>query len=473
MCDLKRTLSGVLLFFITIMSSANAETVLSLEDAVSLALKNNETLEQAQEDKEVAHERVKEAKGALFPKLEASYNYSRYFEIRDIPQYYFVAPNTTSNGNFLGLSSDTEPLGPTNPLGWHTVPLYGPAKEENEHTASISASQVLYTSGRVGNYLKAAKYGSQGANQYYAVEKRNLVFNVREAYLNTLLAKQALLIAKESLENTQNDHQVIQNKFKEGLSSKFDVMQHAVSVQNYRVNVNKAKNDLILAENYLKTIIGIRFEESLSLKDTFNDTYPAYNFERLKEVLLTNDPMLKTLEHGIAAGEYLLKAKKADYYPTLAAFGSAERSGDSEDFFPKDDEQNNTIVAGFQLTVPLYEGGIKRAKVSQALHDLRKSKLERLKVEKGLLLDLQNAYLSYLSSQKELETAASTVNVAQIAYDLAQLRYHTGMGSRSDLQDAALALSNTRLFVYKSKRDVNFHLYKIFRYCPNLPRNKK
>ncbi len=469
---LKKYLSGVLSVFFLVVTSANAETTLSLQGAINLALTNNEKLRQAEEDRQSAVDRVREARGALFPKLEASYKYSRYFEIREIPQYYNVAPNTGPGGSFIGLVSPNNSLSENNPLGWHTVPQYGPAIEDNEHTAGLTLTQVLFTSGRVTNYLRATKTGREAAENLYNAERHDLVLNVQNAYLDTLLAKQAVVIAEESLDNAEKDHQVIKNKLTEGVASNFDVMQHEVTVQNFHVILNKVQNSFTLAKNHLKTIIVIKFDEDIVLSDTFIGDFPEFNFNSLLEDMKKNEPTLKAIGHHVKANKYILKAKKADYFPVLSAFGSAERSGDSEDFFPDDDELDDTIVAGINLTIPIYEGGIKQSKVSQAVHDLKKSELEYDKIAKLLRLDLQNAFLTYLSSQRELETADKTVRVAQKAYELATLRYDTGMGSRSDLEDASLGLSNARLQYYMFKRNVNHYLYKIFRYCPGFSRSK-
>jgi outer membrane protein len=461
---MKNFLFGFLVFFFMVATPVQAQMKLSLKDGICLALKNNEKLRQVKEDQESAHDRVKEVKGALFPKLEASYNYNRYFDIKDIPQYYNVAPDMTSDGNYVGHQDPGASIGPDNPAGWHTVPLYGPYKDDNEHTAAITASQVLFTSGRLINYLRAAKTGSLGADLFYSSAKRNLVFLVQEAYMNVILAQYALEIADKSLNDSLNDYQIIKKKLDDGLASDFDAMQQEVTVQNFRVKLNKADNNLILSKNHLKVVVSLRFEETLNLTDSFIDKFPVFDFEYLLEEMLKHEPTLKALEKQIKASHYLLKATKADYFPMLAAFARAQRSGDSEDFSPDSDELDNTVMAGVTLTIPIYEGGTKSSKVSQALHDLNKARLEHKKIKKLLKLDLQNAYLSYVSSQNELKTATGTVKVAKKAYELAQLRYEVGLGSRTDLEDASLALANTRLLYYRSKRDVNLFLYKIQSY---------
>jgi len=428
---------------------------LSMEQAIEMALTHNEDLKQAEEDRISARERVKEARGAIFPTLEASYGYNRYFLIPDIPVPVGVAPEAAPDGS------------------WPLITQDFPAVNENEHVFGLTASQALFTSGRVSNYYRAAKAGSTGADLMYNRQKRLLILQVQGAYLNSLMAREVLDIARASLENTLNDHKIISQKFKEGLGSEFELMQHEVEVNNRRTGLITAENNLTLAKNYLKTIIGIDLKEEIVLTDSYNESFPDFKFEQIRQTMLKDEPSLKALDQAVKASKYLLKAYRADFYPIVAAFGSVQYSGDSDQFIPDSNDFSETLLAGIQVTIPIYEGGVKSAKKNQALRDLNKSRLELVKIRKLLTLDLQNAYLAYIASRKEMDSARETVKLAEKSYELAQLRYKTGLGSLTELQDTELTLTQVKLLYSKTTRDVNLHLYKIQSYISDDSRSKQ
>lgn len=460
-------------FFLSILvglaaGPAYGEVELSMEQAIEMAVANNENLKQAREDRLSAQERVKEARGAVFPKLEASYSYNRYFRIPDIPVPVGVAPEVAEDGSLLGGDGEGPP-GPDNP--WPLMTQDFPAVEDNEHVFSLTASQALFTSGRVTNYYRAAKAGSEAADLMYNRQKRLLTLQVQEAYLNSLLARETLAIARASLENTLKDHEIISQKFKEGLGSKFELMQHEVEVNNRRTALITAENNLTLAKNHLKVIIGTDLGEEVSLTDSYNESFPDFKFEEVRQTMLEVEPSLKALDQAVEADKYMWKVYKADYYPILAAFGSVQYSGDSDQFIPDGDDFSDTLLAGIQLTIPIYEGGVKSAKKNRALRDLNKSRLELVKVRKLLTLDLQNAHLGYIASRQEMDSARETVRLAEKAYELAQLRYQTGLGSLTELQDVELALTQAKLLYSKTTRDVNLHLYKIQSYISDNSRS--
>ena len=445
---------------------------LSMEQAIERALTHNENLKQAEEDRSSARERVKEARSAIFPTLEASYSYTHYFGIQEWPVSIGVDPDTAANGSFLGLDGQNPP-GPDNPLSWHLVTMDFPFTRENEHVFGLTASQALFTSGRVSNYYRAAKVGSTGADLMYNRQKRLLILQVQEAYLNSLMAREVLVIARVSLENTLNDHKIISQKFKEGLGSEFELMQHEVEVNNRRTGLITAENNLTLAKNYLKTIIGIDLKEEIVLTDSYNESFPDFKFEQIRQTMLKDEPSLKALDQAVKAGKYLLKAYRADFYPIVAAFGSIQYSGDSNQFIPDSDDFYETLLAGIQVTIPIYEGGVKSAKKNQALRNLNKSRLELVKIRKLLTLDLQNAYLAYIASRQEMDSARETEKLAEKSYELAQLRYKTGLGSLTELQDTELTLTQVKLLYSKTTRDVNLHLYRIQSYISDDSRSKQ
>lgn len=432
--------------------SAYAAMELSMDYAIQLALDQNETMKQAEEDQASAHERVKEARGALLPTVSASYTYNRYFEIPDVPMDMGIEPEIAPNGTVSGYRLITEDV---------------PAKHDNEHVFGLTASQVLFTSGRVMSYYRAAKAGSESADYQVLRKKKELIFQVQESYLNTLLAREALAIARASLANTQKDHDIILQKLNEGLASEVEKMQHEVDLHSRRISVTRSENDLVLAKNYLKILTGISREEDIHLTEQFNDTFPDLSFEETLATVLDKEPSINALQQGIKANEYLLKAYKADYFPTVAAFSRVQRDGDSDDFFPESEAFDTTFLAGVAVTIPLYEGGVKSARKNQAIRTLNKSRLALANMRKLLTLDLENAFLAYHTSQRQLNIAKETLKVSQKAYNLAQLRYKTGLGSLSELQDAELDLTHARLLVSQTICDVNQNLYKIQSYLSN------
>jgi len=455
-----RLFLGLLMLFLT-SAPARAAMDLTMEQAIELALTHNEELLKAGEDRASAHERVKEARGALLPSLEASYAYQYYFRVPEFDLPVDLAADGPPDGSLQGLRVRNAPGENSPPSGLSLMQGF-PLLLPHEHTFGINASQVLFSSGRIINYYRSARSGSESADWLYARRVRELAFQVRRAYLDALLAAESSAIARASLKNTEKDHDLVQTRFGQGLASQFDVMQHHVELNRRRIAVMAAENAEILARSHFKMQIGIPYEQDVAFIDGFNDSFPRLELEELEGKMLAIEPSLKALHEAVRANEHMLQAVKADYYPIVSAFGLALFSGNSEDFLPRGREFDETVVAGLRVSIPIYEGGTKSARKNQAVRDVNKSRLELRRIRKLLALELQNSFLAYQTSQGELEVAEETVHLARKAYQLAQLRYETGVGSLRELEDAELAYSEARLLRSRITRDVNLNLYKIY-----------
>ncbi len=457
----------LLLLFIIFLAAtirpAYGAVELSQGKAIEMAKANNEELKKAREDRETSRERVKEARGAFLPTLGISYNYSRYFDITKMALFDTAIPARASDGSLLGADFQTPPSA-NNPQGYYLIPHYYRVKLNNEHTLGLNASQVLFTSGRVMNYYRAARAGRTASDYNYTRQERAVILQVQESYLNALLAGEARKIAELSLANTEKDHELVLQRQKSGLGSDFEVMDHAVELSNRRIEADNAGNGEKLAQNYLKLIIGIDPAEDIRLTDSYNEIFPELEYETLKGQMFDREPSLRALENLIRVKENLYRAQRADYFPLVAAFGSVGYYGNSNAFFPAGEEGSKTLVAGVQVTIPIYEGGMKSARTNEAFREVTKSRLELSRVKKLLELDLENTYLAYLSSRKTLEGVREMVKLAEKAYGLSQLRFQNGLGSLTELRDAELSLTRARLLLSKTLKDANINLDKIQNY---------
>ena len=444
-------------------SPAFASMELSLEQAVELAVIHNEDLMKAQEDKLLGRERVKEALSAAIPKISGSYAYSYTIDL-EYPASMMGDENGGPEAQAAQYSSGGDSGSSMSSLGLFSF-------ADHSHSFSLTASQTIFDSGRTLFAYRAAKANLSAVTFGFTRKKREVTLAVQESYLNSLMAREALKIARASLENTTKDHEIIRQRLAEGLGSEFEVLQHEVELSNRKTQLITAENNVTLAKNYLKVITGIDRDEEITLTDSYNESFPEFDYAQILAAMQETEPSLKALEKVTDIRLNMWKLNKADRFPFLLGYGSMTYMGYSDGFVPASDDFGHMYMAGVNVSIPLYEGGVKNAKKNQAFRDYNKSKLDLSKTRKLITLDFQNAYLAYQASRREMESARSTVKFAQKAYELAQLRYQTGLGSLTELLDAELAFTESQLFLSKTLRDANLHLYRIRSYLPGDTRS--
>jgi len=182
--------------------------------------------------------------------------------------------------------------------------------------------------------------------------------------------------------------------------------------------------------NYLKALAGIPSDSTISidaesLVNNFDIRTSKANF-KIEDV-----PSYQALTKQAEVYEQQTKLSKAEYYPTLAAFGKYSFTSGGTSF--NLDSWNKMSTIGLNLSIPIFKSGVTRSKVrrSQLQHfqlneDIAKSK-ELLKIA------FDNAQSAYQTAQEQLIVQKDNRELAQKVYQQTLLQYQEGMASMADL----------------------------------------
>ena len=195
-----------------------------------------------------------------------------------------------------------------------------------------------------------------------------LVFRTREAYLETVMARELSLLAREDAELTRRSREAVSRQFEEGMATRTDeslAESHALLAE---LGLTRSRREEAEASRRLAALLSL--EEDL-LEVPLADALPrppgtALPREALIERGLDHRPDLRALEREIAAVQEEVSLERRRRFPELEAGVSAERpEGDSSaDFF---------LGPGATLEIPVFDQN--QAQVSRAeyrLAELRK-----------------------------------------------------------------------------------------------------
>jgi outer membrane protein TolC len=189
--------------------------------------------------------------------------------------------------------------------------------------------------------------------------------------------------------------------------------------------------------------------------------YQALNIDKLTDKLNNNQPVLKALEKSIAANEFTVREKKAEYFPEISAFSTWNHKGSDDEY----DVSNNSLydygVAGLKVSVPIWEGGKRKEDLDQARIDKKNAELNLRKMSKDLLLELDTAVGEYNEFIKTLEANKEAVRLAEETFKLSQDFFRSGQISITDLNDGELFLTGEKINQEKTLFNINATLAKI------------
>jgi outer membrane protein len=215
---------SMLLLFINVAVYAQSETTatgtgdkLTLQNCLTLAIKNNSGLQADAKSVTIARAAVKEAAGYFRPKVD-----------------YAVVANKAED-----------------PIYPYPKAIF-PFADTDASAGSISVTQPLYQGGRLTNGLQIAKAQLNMMLENEQKSKQQLVFKVKEAFYQVWLAKKTLEVVELSYDNLERHSQKVNDFFQVGKASKYETLRAKVQWDTLKPQVIAAENRLKLAQHKLK-----------------------------------------------------------------------------------------------------------------------------------------------------------------------------------------------------------------------------
>ncbi|MGC8491723.1 MAG: TolC family protein [Syntrophobacteraceae bacterium] len=389
---------------------------LSLEDCLSLARRYNPALGGAVE-------KIRE--------LTADYRAAR-------SQFF---PQLISLAHYEGLEPNR--LAPGGSTGPQRADFNG-----EEAFAGISATQLLFNGGQTYYNTKAAKIGAQAQKQAALSTGDGVAYEVTRAFYRLLEAKESVNVAREALDQREKFLSLTQTFFKAGKVTKLDFFRAKSQVSEAKQAMVTAQNALRLAREILARTIGLKDRIVVDIQGRLPRSFaPAPGIDSLWGQALEHNPEIRELNLQIEQSEALVNAAKGSYYPTLSLEGDlGTRHQDTAG-------TKGEWIAGVLVSLPLFEGGLRKAQVAAADSrqiqsiDKKRDRLNSLKI------DLATAWQDLENARNGVIDTRQTVATNEEAYASARALYRNGKAIGLDVLQAQVDLTASRFTLVKYKAD--------------------
>jgi outer membrane protein TolC len=418
-------LSLLLLLLMAAPTLAQEAQSIDLNSAITMALDKNENYQIARKELDRADARIMEAISSALPQITGNFTYLRNWEI----------PSATFE---LGGETQTFKIG-TN----------------HSYTADLTLTQPLYSAGRTGSALKIAKIAKKAARQILRQSSQDLKVQVFNGYYGALMAQDVFKVNEEALRLAQDNLDLVQKMFDQGMAAEFDLLRARVAVANLQPSVIKARDDANLALNSFKNLLGLSLDNNISLigdSDSTRFVLPPIDEVAAQKEIFENRPEVELSDLYTSISKQLISISAAGYKPILAFSTSLQfqTQFNSGSLFHKD--WNRSLFSALVLNIPIWDSWRTPSQVKQAKIDYRQGLLRDQSVHKGMMLDFQQSLGQYLETRKRLSAQGNAVELARRGLDIANVRFESGVGTQLEVSDARLSLSQAEI-----NRAVAFH----------------
>jgi outer membrane protein len=409
--------------------------VLSLDQCIGLALESNPTIMISHERQDIASQSVTEAYGAFLPDLSLTRDWGKSSRTDfDAPIYAPGAfPMIDSGGDTLWFSTSV----PTGATQDETVDSEYGTWGGSVNLNVFNGFSKFSTLNSNKSQLKASE-ASSGYTRELVIEE------VSTAYYNLLRNLRLLQVAIETRDQALQELERTETYFRLGSSAKSDVLQQRVRVENTRLDVVVADNNVKLA------FVDLAFSMNRPLASAFGvdksiltTDYAMESVSELYGEALESRLDINSNEHTLDARNSDVTTATAALYPSVNLFGRYSRS-DNESPYKFGSQVSNSTTYGYSINWNIFDRMRTWTGRGKAKANVRIAEYELEQARMNVQVEIRQLHFTQLEASKRAAVSRETIIQSQEELRLAQERFRVGAGTTLDVILAQVNLANSR-----------------------------
>ncbi len=430
-----------LLFLVLVTGKLYAQQMLTLNDAMNIAMKNSPDIIKSELNMTISKENLNAREAATKSLIKFRLTPFTYNQTREFSSF-FSAWNTTETKGAGGDLSITQPItltdgriGLENRFSYQEVysSLQDTTTKDYINNLFISYSQPIFTYNKLKMELKQLRLSLENATLSYAIQRLYLERQVTQYFYTVYQRKMSLAVAEDELKNQQTSFDIINSKVEGGLSAREELLQAELNLATSESNLQNAQVELANAKDNFKQYIGMPLNEEFDILTDTSFAKVMVDMEKAiqnglntrmeleqREIELKNsqDQLVVAKSTNEFAGNIDLSVGMVGIDPVLA------------DIYNKPTRSPQVTVT---LDIPIWDWGVRKSKIKAAEAAIRIDEInleaERTNVELGI----RQTYRSLQNLSMQIDIARQNEKNAQLTYEINLERYKNGDLTSMDL----------------------------------------
>ena len=377
---------------------------LTIDEAVSVTLKENKQLKKFRYLSLSQNETMKSKKSEFYPQAELSYNLTR--EEKDV----FFSGRTTSVG-----------------------------------TAEITYNLFRGFTDRAN--LNAEKHRFKAQKFLERAVQADVILDLKQSFIAVLKGEKNLAVAKEAVDLLTSQRRDVALRYREGLIAKNDLLKVELDLSSARQDLLSKKSDLVIARKKLERVMGRKIaEDEILVVPAPGKIKIQVNEEQTRVKMHQGRSEIKYLKSLLLSKKSELASIKGEYYPSIDLSASYTRLGDTlvpsgrEGLFVIDESLQGKVTASWDI----FDGFRKRHEKASKIMDMRSVEEDIRDTEREIDLQLDRALEGYRINSGNLEVSKKAVAQAEENYRITNQQFKQNISTNTDLLDARVFLSRAR-----------------------------
>ncbi|MDX2495691.1 MAG: TolC family protein [Desulfuromusa sp.] len=422
-------------------SEIHAEQVLSLEQAVRIALKKSPDLAQQVNAVESADISLSQQQTDLYPDLAIAATGSKRFD-----KAFGQTTSQTENRNFASISTE------------------------------LSSSVNLFNGFADIAAIKSAEFELGAVRETLSRAEQTLVFETISNFIQVLTDQALIHVEEENLEENRKLLESIESFYQAGRLAISDLYQQQAETKQAELDLLEAQRTLNVSKLLLMQTMGlaptVRYQVATPDLEKLSLPLADEELDQLSLLALANRSDVKAQQRQVEAAGQQIRQSQAGHLPKVDLFASlasdysslGEENHFSDQFM--DDNLNATIGVSFSL--PLFDRYLTRNNIAQAKIAQRNEQLALKQKQLQLGLEISQAIQEYRTTQKRVDVVKSKLTSARQSLHSYEERYRVGASTLVELTQSRTQYVTAAFDQIQARYDLVTQEFAVAYYLGNL-----
>lgn len=399
-------------------ASDNRSLVLSLEEAMEIALEQNFDIEQAANEADKSRAQYRQTSAVFLPQLSFEYN----------------AVSTNDPLNVFGFKMKQQSV---TEQDFIPASLNDPGSYEN-YSAAFEIRQPLFNPDMISQ-RSAVKHQLKSSNEQLQGTKNYIRYQVQKQYFSLVLYNRQLQVIESALQTAGEHRRQAQHFLDEGMISKEDYLAARVYELEMESRKLNTENERTEVEENLALLMGFDGSNVIVPSDSLQ-LKPVPRFTENDPAIDVNNAQTRAIDYRVRAAEQMVKSSDFSFLPKINLFGSYEYNDNDIAGFGA-----SSYMIGANLRWNIFSGLSKAGKSMEARADLRQAQSMQQNHRFEQENRVRRAVRALEHAEKELELTDESIRQSTEAVKIRSNRYAQGMEKTTDLLEAETKLAEAKL----------------------------
>ena len=400
-------------------SAANAQSFLSIDEVIQIALKNNYDIMVSRNDGLVDRANNTTGNAGMLPDINLNANGSLSTKNN------FQRDAGTSNYTSSVVSSPTL-------------------------AANVALNWTLFDGGKMFiTKERLSEVAALGEIQYRE-QVMQTISDVISAYFNVVKQKKQLSAIEQTITYNQERVKIAETGFNSGSKVKTDLLQAKMDLNTNLQNAINQEAEILSARRELAVLLALENDSLIAVVDSFAFNYST-DKERLQNQLYSKNTSVLAFQKQLEISQLTLKEKYRSQLPKFDFNMGYYYTRNGAYFSNVNDKITYAIgpQVGWSLSVPIFQSGDLRRQIAISKIGLESADYNLEKVKLQVNTALKNALTSYSNQQQLLAIERENYNMAKENLEISLQRMRLGEATslevrvaQNDFEQSATRLTN-------------------------------